>query len=213
VDSGGLKLGGEERTVTVLFADVRNFTGISEKMQPSELVSVLNRYLSVIIRSVLRHEGMVNKFGGDSIMAIWNVPVDCKGHALMAAKAAFSAQQDLLDFQGKTPNLPRMEFGIGVNTGTVVAGNMGSVDRLEYSVIGDAVNTASRLAGITPGRRVWIGSETYEMIKDFVEAVPMEPVSLKGKSATFQTYEVKDIRKPVIKYRLELSAELLKGKV
>jgi adenylate cyclase len=194
VDEGSLKLGGEECVVTVLFADVRNFSGFSEKTNPQELVSILNRYLSLVIRAALQNEGMVNKFGGDSIMAIWNVPVTCPEHALLATKAAISAQQALRELQEKAKNLPKMEFGIGVNTGNVVAGNMGSADRLEYSVIGDAVNIAARLADAAPGGRIWIGSNTFALIKDYVSAVPLGALPLKGKSETIHAYEVVDTR-------------------
>jgi len=205
VDEGDLKLGGEERTVTVLFADVRNFTGISEMINPRGLVSILNRYLSIIIKTVFAHDGMVNKFGGDSIMAVWNVPINCPEHALLATKAAVAAQLALKGLQVKAGNLPKMEFGIGVNTGTVVAGNMGSIDRLEYSVIGDAVNTAARLASVTPGRRVWIGEETFELVKDYIDATPLGPLSLKGKHEEFQAYEVSSIHEQQLEEAKELS--------
>ena len=205
VDEGDLKLGGEERTVTVLFADVRNFTGISEKINPRGLVSILNRYLSIIIKTVFAYDGMVNKFGGDSIMAVWNVPINCPEHALLATKAAVAAQLALKGLQEKASNLPKMEFGIGINTGTVVAGNMGSIDRLEYSVIGDAVNTAARLASMTPGRRVWIGEETFELVKDYIDATPLGPLTLKGKHEEFQAYEVSNIHEQQLEEAKELS--------
>ncbi len=194
VDEGSLRLGGEERNVTILFADVRNFTSISEKMNPQELVSILNRYLSVIIKAALQHDGMVNKFGGDSVMAIWNAPISCPEHALAATKAAFTAQQVLKELPEKARNLPKMEFGIGVNTGNAVAGNMGSADRLEYSVIGDAVNIAARLAGLTPGGKVWISAETFDLIKDYSKAIPLKPLKLKGKREIIHAYEVVDIQ-------------------
>jgi adenylate cyclase len=194
LEEGGLKLGGEERKVTVLFADVRNFTGIAENMPPQELVRVLNLYLSVIIKATLKYGGMVNKFGGDSIMAIWNVPIECQEHAMLATKAAVSAQQALKELQNNELNMPKMEFGIGINTGNALAGNMGSADRLEYSVIGDVVNTAARLADVTPGGRVWIGASTFELTKDYVGAIPLEPLSLKGKRETMEAYEVLAVR-------------------
>jgi adenylate cyclase len=194
IDQGSLKLGGEERTVTILFADARNFTGISEKMNTQELVSILNRYLSVIIKATLQYDGMVNKFGGDSIMAVWNTPIACQGHALSATRAAVRTQQALKELQERTKNLPRMEFGIGINTGKAVAGNMGSTDRLEYSVIGDAVNTAARLAGATPGGKVWVGSSTFDLIHDDVFAIPLKPLSLRGKREAIRVYEVLDIQ-------------------
>jgi adenylate cyclase len=195
IDRGSLRLGGEERTVTVLFADARNFTGLSETVNPPELVSILNRYLSVIIKAVLQHGGMVNKFGGDSIMAVWNTPLACPDHALSAVKAALRAQEALRELQERAINLPRLEFGIGVNTGRAVAGNMGSIDRLEYSVIGDAVNTAARLAGVAPGSRVWAGAGAFDLIEGQVRATPLEPLSLKGKHETIKAYEVLEILK------------------
>ncbi|MFC1929640.1 CHASE2 domain-containing protein [Chloroflexota bacterium] len=188
-EEGELKLGGEEHEVTVLFADVRSFTNISEKVPPQELVGVLNSYLSVIIKSVTRYEGMINKFGGDSLMAVWNAPVECEEHALLAAKAAVEAQYALAELQQET-TLPKMKFGIGVNTGEVVAGNMGSRDRMEYSVIGDAVNIAARLAGAAPGGKVWIGAETFGQAMDYIKAEPLQPLTLKGKHQPIQAYEV-----------------------
>jgi class 3 adenylate cyclase len=113
---------------------------------------------------------MVNKFGGDSIMAVWNTPLACPEHALLAVKAAASAQQALDALREEEPELPGIEFGIGINTGKAVAGNMGSTDRLEYSVIGDAVNIASRLAGVTTGGKVWVGADTYDLIESDVRA-------------------------------------------
>jgi len=191
---GELKLGGKEHEVTVAFADVRGFTSISEKMQPEELVKALNIYLSIVIKAVLKYDGVINKFGGDSVMAIWNVPVKCEGHALLATKAVVSTQHAIRELQEKETTLPNMEFGIGVNTGKAVAGNMGSEDRLEYSVLGDAVNTAARLASATPGGKVWIGANTFAWVKDYITAKPLEPLSVKGKHEPIQAYEVVDIQ-------------------
>jgi len=190
---GELKLGGKEHEVTVVFADVRSFTSISENMQPEELVGALNIHLSAVIEAVLKYDGIVNKFGGDSVMAIWNAPIDCKQHALLATKAAVSAQWAIKELQDKESALPEMQFGIGVNTGQVVVGNMGSEDRLEYSVIGDSVNTAARLANAAPGGKVWIGANTFAQVKDYVTAEPLEPLVVKGKRQPVQAYEVIDI--------------------
>jgi adenylate cyclase len=190
LEEGELKLGGEERQVTVMFADVRNFTSIAENVPPPELVRALNRYLSVIIKAAIKHAGMVNKFGGDSVMAVWNAPIGCQEHALSAIKAAVSAQQALRGLPENGANLPRMEFGIGINTGNALAGNMGSTDRLEYSVIGDVVNIAARLAGVAQGGKVWIGSATYDQVTDCVSASPLKPLMLKGKREPIRAYEV-----------------------
>lgn len=190
---GDLELGGEEHEVTAVFADVRGFTSLSEKIQPEELVNALNIYLSIIIDAVLQHGGMINKFGGDSVMAIWNVPIENEGHALLAIKAAVGAQRTIRELQENETILPKMEFGIGINTGKAVAGNMGSRDRLEYSVIGDTVNTAARLASATPGGKVWIGADTFERVKDYITAKPLESLTVKGKRQPVEAYEVVDI--------------------
>lgn len=187
--AGQLKLGGQEQEVTVAFADVRGFTAASEKMQPDELVRVLNIYLSKVIQAVLDHGGMINKFGGDSVMAVWNVPNACPDHAFLAVKSAVTAQAAITELHAEA-DLPRMDWGIGINTGKAVAGNMGCEDRLEYSVIGDAVNTAARLAGATPGGKVWIGAGTFEPIKDLVTAEALPPLTLRGKQDTVEAYEV-----------------------
>jgi adenylate cyclase len=191
---GELKLGGEEHEVTVAFADIRGFTSISEKMSPGELVTTLNIYLSTVIKEVLEHGGMINKFGGDSIMAIWNVPVECKEHGLSAVKAAVSIQRAIKELQEKESPIVRMEFGIGINTGEAITGNMGSEDRLEYSVIGDSVNTAFRLASAAPGGKIWIGANTFALVRDFIVAEVLEPLAVKGKREPVQAYEVTGLR-------------------
>jgi adenylate cyclase len=190
VNEDSLKLGGEEYPVTILFADVRNFTGFCEKNSTRVVVSTLNRYLSVIIEAISQYDGMVNKFGGDSVMAVWNAPIDCREHALSAARAAVKAQQEIIVLRSKAPHLPKMEFGIGVNSGKVIVGNMGSLDRLEYSVIGDTVNTTARLAAAAPGGKIWIGPKTYEYVKHQFVTIPLEPLALKGKGELFCAYEV-----------------------
>jgi adenylate cyclase len=194
LEHGELKLGGEECEVTVAFADIRGFTAMSENVQPEELVSALNRYLSMVIKEVLRHDGMVNKFGGDSIMAVWNAPARCEEHALLATRAAVEAQRAIRDLQEANPTLVKMDFGIGVSTGRAVAGNLGSEDRSEYSVIGDCVNVAARLTSVAEGGKVWIGSGTFDLVRDCVEARALEPLTVKGKREVVQAYEVTDIR-------------------
>ncbi|MFC1964320.1 CHASE2 domain-containing protein [Chloroflexota bacterium] len=191
---GGLRTGGEQREATVAFADIRGFTSITEKLPSAELMKALNTYLSVIIEAVLKYDGIINKFGGDSVMAIWNVPVACEGHALRAVKTALRAQRAIRLLQEQDITLPKMEFGISVNTGEVVAGNIGSRDRLEYSVVGDAVNYAARLADAVPGGKVWIGDNTYRQVKNSITVTPLEPFSVKGKSEPITAYEVIDLQ-------------------
>jgi adenylate cyclase len=189
-DAGELRLGGEQREVTVLFADIRGFTKISEQLSPEAIVKMLNTYLSVVADAVVRNDGIVNKFAGDNIMAIWNAPQSQPEHALLAVKAAWEAQQKLAELQQRDTQPLPVQFGIGINTGIALAGNVGSVGRTEYTVIGDSVNTASRICSSTPGGEVWIGAETYNQTKDYIETEKLEPQSLKGKAAPVMVYRV-----------------------
>jgi adenylate cyclase len=189
-DTGELRLGGEQREVSVLFADIRNFTQISEQLSPEAVVKMLNTYLSAVADAVVKHDGIVNKFGGDNIMAVWNAPQSQPEHALLAVKAAWEAQQKLTELrQDDNQELP-VQFGIGINTGIALAGNIGSVGRTEYTVIGDSVNVASRICSSTPGGEIWIGAETYNQTKDYIETQELEAQKLKGKSALIEVYRV-----------------------
>lgn len=128
-------------------------------------------------------------------MAIWNAPTLCEEHALSATKAAIDIQRAVKELQEREAELPKMDFGIGINTGKVVAGNMGSEDRLEYSVVGDAVNIAARITSLAEAGKVWISSGTYELVKDYVVAKPLEPFVVKGKREPIVAYDVLDINK------------------
>jgi adenylate cyclase len=197
-----LKLGGETHEITVLFVDARHFTSISENIRSEAVVNALNSYLTIIIETVRKYGGIINNFSGDSVMAIWNVPIESEEHALLATEAAISAQRAISQLHEEKTILLTMEFGIGVNTGEAVAGNMGSQDHLEYTVIGDAVNIAARLASTVPGGRVWMGADTYERVRGHVTAKQIDPILVKGRHEPIQAYEILDI-----KNRQILSAE------
>ena len=189
-----LKLGGARREVTVMFADMRGFTAMSERLGPEEIVATLNKYLSVLIERVLANEGMINKFAGDNIMAVWNAPQDQSDHALLAVKAAIEGQQ-AMESMPQDESQPKVQFGIGINTGPAVAGNVGSEGRTEYTIIGDAVNIASRLCSNAPGGQVWIGPHTYEVVKNEVEVEALEPQKFKGKAEPIPVYRALRLRK------------------
>jgi adenylate cyclase len=189
-DSGELRLGGEQRKVTVLFADIRNFTQISEQLSPEATVKMLNTYLSIVVNKVIQNDGIVNKFGGDNIMAVWNAPQSQPEHALLAVKTAWEIQQSIAQLQQSDRRLLPVQFGIGINTGTALAGNVGSVGRTEYTIIGDSVNIASRICSSVPGGEVWIGDETYNQTKGYLEAEELEPQSFKGKAEPITVYRV-----------------------
>ena len=190
LDRGELKLDGEEQEITVAFADIRGFTGIAHSIEARELVQILNKYLAVIIQAVAKHQGIINKFNGDGVMAIWNAPTACEQHPLLAIKAAMEAQNGIKELQQREPSLLKMDFGIGINTGSAVCGNLGCEDRLEYSAIGTTVNSASRITSAAPGGTVLISDDTYKLVRDYVEAKSMGEMMIKGDKESFRLYEV-----------------------
>ncbi len=190
--SGSLNLGGEDKEVTIMFADIRNFTTLSEKMTPAEVVKMLNTCLPVMIDAIVRNKGLVNKFAGDNLMGVWNAPQGEPEHAQLAIKAAWEAQIAMKELAQKDPILTAVQFGIGINTGHALAGNIGSLGRAEYTVIGDAVNLASRICSVAPGGQILIGPETYTMAQKSIEAEPQPPQNFKGKSQPITVFLVKN---------------------
>ena len=150
-DPSQVKLGGEEREVTVLFSDVRGFTSFSESMSAVELTAFLNRYLTVMTDIILAHGGVIDKYIGDAIMAYWGAPVRRADHALSALSTAvvMSGALGKLNVENKKLGVPEIEIGVGLNSGLAVAGNMGSRERFDYTLMGDTVNLSSRLEGLT----------------------------------------------------------------
>ncbi|MDD5127961.1 MAG: adenylate/guanylate cyclase domain-containing protein [Dehalococcoidales bacterium] len=189
-------LASERREVTVAFADLRGFTTLADCLPSEELVSVLNIYLSIVAKTFRKYDGLIDKFMGDGVMGIWNAPAPCPEHARQATMAAFEAQQVIHTLQKNEPTLPRIDFGIGINTGWVISGNIGCEEHREYSVIGDAVNVAAKITAAVPGGRVWITLDTMEQAKDCVVVMPLDPLALKGKRQAVKAYEVIDIALP-----------------
>ena len=189
-NEGGLKLGGEEREVTVLFADIRNFTSISEQLKPEEVVNMLNICLPVVIEAIVQNGGLVNKFAGDNIMGVWNAPDAQPEHAKLAIKAALDAQSNLMKLAEMSPVMKGIQFGMGINTGKALAGNVGSLGRVEYTVIGDEVNLASRICGVTPGGEIYVGPETYSQTKRYYSVEALEPQAFKGKNQPIVVYRI-----------------------
>lgn len=194
-DRGQLVLGGQEREVTVLFCDARGYTALSQRESAETVVSLINTYFSAMIPCILDRRGMINKFAGDNIMVVWGVPQDQKNHALLAVQTAMEVQEAVWRVQEEETGLPNIEFGIGINTGVVVAGNVGSVGRTEYTVIGDSVNLAARICGAAPGGGVWLGPRTYEQVKDDVEVRELEPQKFKGAEKAIAVYEVLRVKR------------------
>jgi adenylate cyclase len=192
--AGKVALGGESLEVTILFTDIRSFTSISEKMDPQQLVGLLNEYFTEMVGIVMSEDGVVDKYIGDAIMAVFGAPVPKPGDAVNAVRAAVRMRVALkhlnrvLEERGLAP----LRTGIGIHTGGVVAGNIGSEKRMEYTVIGDAVNLASRLESNTKdlGVNVLISEDTYARTKDHIEARPVKEITVKGRKQPVMTYEV-----------------------
>jgi len=197
-DQGKLELGGEEREITVLFADIRGFTTLSEGMSPPEVVQMLNIFLNQMTTIVMKHGGAINKYIGDNLMAFWNAPYPQDDHAWLATLAGLEMLEEIHRLNEAGEFHSRVQFGIGVNTGPVVVGNIGSQRRLEYTPIGDTVNTASRLCGVAPGGTCYVGARTYELIAGRAEAEEVHPLKLKGKAEAVEIYELRPPGVPVI---------------
>lgn len=194
---GELALGGETKTCTVFFSDIRSFTAISEKLEPYEVVDFLNEYMSRMVDCVNKTHGSVDKYIGDAIMAVWGTPItsgDAGVDALRCVRAALMMRHALLEFNvGRGGDKkPIIKIGCGINSGPVIAGQIGSNQKMEYTVIGDTVNFASRTESLNKplGTDILITENTYELIKDYVVVERMPSVTVKGKSKPVSLYAV-----------------------
>lgn len=194
---GAVQLGGETREMTFHFCDVRGFTTISEKFDPHGLTVFINNFLTPMTEIILQHDGTIDKYMGDCIMAFWNAPLDVPNHARRACEAALKMHGRLADLnaqwqadaKAKGIDLPKIEIGTGLNTGPCVVGNMGSTLRVDYTVLGDDVNLASRLEGQSKsyGVKIVIGPVTREQASDFA-AIELDLIKVKGKTKPVNIY-------------------------
>lgn len=193
-----LGLGGKKAVVTVLFSDIRGFTSMSEKMSAQEVSQLLNEYFSEMEPIVAKYNGIINKFIGDAIMAVFGEPINDENHPANAVKCGFEMLQKVreLDKKWQTENKPVIEIGVGINTGDVFVGNIGSEKRMEYTVIGDTVNLASRLESYnkTYKTHILISSTTYENAKDYISVNQITDVEIRGKADKITIYEITDCK-------------------
>jgi len=191
---GELKLGGEEKELTAFFTDLENFAIISEKLSAEELVNLLNEYLTDMTDILIHHEGTLDKYDGDAIKAFFGAPVYYKDHAKRACWVAIEMQEKLgkLREQWLKEKKPEFHMRIGINTGMVVVGNLGSRNRMNYGMNGDAVNLAARLEGVNKeyGTYTLISESTYNQAKDFIEAREIDNVRVVGRSKPTRIYEL-----------------------
>ena len=187
-----LELGGTKRTVTTLFCDIRGFTPIAEQMPAVDLVDLLNEHFTAMTEIVFGHDGTLDKYVGDEIMAVFGAPLelaDDAGHGVRAA-LAIQARNAELNGQRRQDERPELHLGIGVNSGEVIAGCMGSPMKLDFTVMGDAVNVASRLCTLAKGGQVVVGKSTYEQVAARAESRTIGMVQLKGKAQEVEAFEI-----------------------
>lgn len=194
-------LGGEKIECSVLFTDICGFTSMSEKLQPEVIVKMLNEYFTEMTKIIFANQGTIDKFIGDAIMAIFGAPVFTPLSAQNAVKAGIDMLTKLRELQKKweAQKSPSFKIRVGINTGIVIAGNLGSMERMDYTVIGDNVNLASRLESNAEPMTVLISNSTHAKIKNIVTAKEMEPLKVKGKEKPVKTFKVSDIKIKKIK--------------
>ena len=197
-DPSKVKLGGEKKILSVLFSDIRGFTTISEKLTPEELVEHLNIYLQAMTDIVIHTEGTLDKYIGDAIMAFWGAPIELDNHALKACEAALRMMDKMADLNKvwESEGKPVLDIGIGINTGDMVVGNMGSSSRMDYTLMGDNVNLGSRLEGTNKVYKtnIIISDFTYQYVKDSVIVRELDLIRVKGKGLPVKIYELMGLK-------------------
>lgn len=187
-----IKVGGERKEITLMFVDIRGFTPLSEKMEPEEVIEILNEYLELCTQAVFEFEGTIDKFMGDGVMVMFGAPIEQPDHALRAAKTALRLKEKA---QGLSKRLEErygrtVAFGIGINSGAAVVGNIGSKDRVDYTAIGDTVNLAARLESNAKPNQVLISESVYEAIQHEIICEKLEPIKVKGKEKPVSIYQL-----------------------
>jgi adenylate cyclase len=190
LDPDKLQLGGKRAEITALFADVEGFTSFSEGVDPELLVSVLNKYLSVAANAVLEHSGTIDKFMGDAVMAWFNAPVPQADHTLRAVRAALQLQQAVWDVHLELPREFHLSFRLGIHVGEAVLGLVGTDSHVNYTAIGDVINTAKRIQENALPGHILISAEAYAQVAGHVVARPVSPLSVKGKRQPVEVYEL-----------------------
>jgi adenylate cyclase len=199
-DPEKLKLGGQRVDCTIFFSDVRNFTDASEKMAPETVVQLMNEYFDPVSKEIIRYGGYIDKFLGDGIMAIFGAPKKTDDHPFLACQASLEVLKKVREleplFQEKF-GLPNFRIGIGLHTGPVILGNIGTAERLNYTVMGDSVNLAARLQGANKelGTTILVSQKTYDRVADKVSARYIDTIRVKGKEEAIPVYEILELKK------------------
>jgi adenylate cyclase len=187
-----LQLGGINKELSILFLDIRGFTTLSEKLKPEEVVDFLNTMFNMITEKALNNHGTIDKFIGDAAMILYNAPLDVPNHPYYAVKTAYDIQMGMVQVREQIQQRHgvTVSCGIGINTGEVVVGNIGSYLRVDYTAIGDNVNTAARIESQTTANQILVSEVTYELVKDYFEMNFVAEKMMKGKTVAIKLYEV-----------------------
>lgn len=201
--SGSYKitLGGENRDIAVLFVDIRGFTPLSESLEPEQVVDILNSYLELTTSCIFKNGGTLDKFVGDATMAIFNAPFDLEDYIFRAVLTAWDIVKgsEIIDAECMRLCGKHVGFGVGVNCGPAVVGNIGCDFRMDYTAIGDTVNTSARLEANAPKGTVYISDRVYEAVKDRIEVEEVGEIPLKGKSKGVFVYSLKGVKESMEK--------------
>jgi adenylate cyclase len=189
-DPTQVKLGGKLQEVTVVFADLENFTGTSERTEPEQLLTILNSYHTLIVRVVQEHNGTIDKFIGDAVMALFNTPLEQIDHAGRAVLSALKIREALDKFHEQLEPAFRMKVNFGIHSGRAVVGNVGAHDVMDYTAVGDTVNVAARLQQLAHDGDIYISQATYDYVSGLVETEGIGELSVKGRSGVVNTYRV-----------------------
>jgi adenylate cyclase len=189
-DPTALRLDGIRQPLTVLFADIHQFTNFSERNRPEDLFEILNSYLSLAAQAVLEEEGTLDKFMGDAVMALWNAPDPQPDHTLRAVRAAFAMNQAIRQHRNLMSEENQLFFSVGINLGEAMVGNVGTPDLFNYTAIGDMVNYAQRLESIADPGQIILSKAAYEAIAGHIVAHELPPVKVKGKAEAAVIYEL-----------------------
>lgn len=194
LESGNLGLGGDRKDVTVLFSDIRSYTTLTEKLEPEEVVGMLNEYFESMVEVIFKYKGTLDKYIGDAIMAVFGSPLPLVDHAWHSLQTAIEMRHRLTEFnqRRKEAEKPEIKIGIGINSGSVISGNIGSSKRMEFTAIGDGVNLSSRLEGTSKqyGCDIVISENTYEECKDKIIVRELDRIRVKGKNDPVSIYEL-----------------------
>lgn len=200
-----LQLGGTRTEATILFTDIRNFTALAEHLEPSEVVHILNDYFAAVVEIIQKYEGTLDKFIGDAVMAIFGTPLRHDNDEERAVRAALEMNErfQLLKQKWVREGYPEIEIGVGINTGEVIAGNVGSLQRLAYTVIGNSVNMAARIEKLNKRfhTQILISASTYKRLESILDAIPLPPTRVRGKSEEIQVYVVVGFRTEPLSHR------------